>query len=353
MTNRHDFSINRREFVGGVAAIGAALAAPQRAVAANDRLVFANYGGSWEAAVRKAWIEPFTKQTGIQVVSASGNTLGRLQAMVESGKVEWDLVEGTPELARLGAQRGLLEPLDYKVIDRTELIKRPEFFADHTVPEVIFSRLFIYNKKIGNDVPRDWSPLFDVARFPGKRTLWNKAEGGVLEIALLADGVPADKLYPLDLPRAFKKLDTIKEHILWFETVTQSEQFMMDGQAVMGVLADGRALNVKKNGAPVELVPEASILTWSVFVVPKGAPNKEAAMKFLGYIYTVPAQVAITLEYNYGPIMQKAMDQIPADRLSIISGGPATKGKGVFLNANWWGENLERATEQFQKWRIS
>lgn len=351
MADRTAFSLNKREFLTGMAAAGAAAMAPAAAWGADDRLVFANYGGSWEQAMRKAWMDPFTKETGIQVVSASGNTLGRMQAMVEAGKVEWDLVEGTPDLASVGIQKGLLEPLDFKVIDRSLMLDRPEFVSDYMVPGVILGRILVVNQKLG-PVPPEWPSLFDVARFPGKRAFWTKADSGLLEIALMADGVPADKLYPLDLPRAFKKLDTIKQDILWFETVTQSEQFMRDGQAVMGLLADGRAYNVKNSGGPVEILPEASILLWSVLVVPKGAPNKQAAMKFLSYIYTVKAQVAIAMEYNYGPIMQKAIEQLPPERVALISGGPSTKGKGVFLNSAWWNENLERVTEQFLNWRL-
>lgn len=344
-------ALNRRTMLAGMAALGATAAAPGVPRAANDRVVFANYGGSWEQAMKRAWFDPFTKESGIQIVGASGNALGRLQAMVESKRTEWDLVEGTPELARLGAERGLLEPLDFKVIDRSQAFNRPELFSDYSVPEVTFGRLLIYNKKLG-PIPRDWTAIFDVKKFPGKRALWNKAESGVLEIALLADGVPADKLYPLDVPRALKKLGEIRDHILWFETVTQSEQYMRDGQAVMGLLADGRAQNVIASGADVEIVPEATLMTWSVFVVPKGAPNKEAAMKFLAYIFTVKAQVAIATEYNYGPVIPKALEQLPPERLKVISGGPASGGKAVFLNADWWGANIQATTEKFQQWLL-
>lgn len=344
-------ALDRRTVLAGIAALGATAAGPGALRAANDRVVFANYGGSWEQAMKRAWFEPFTKESGIQIVGASGNALGRLQAMVESKRTEWDLVEGTPELARLGAERGLLEPLDFKVIDRSQAVNRPELFSNYSVPEVTFGRLLIYSKKLG-PIPRDWSAIFDVKKFPGKRALWNKAESGVLEIALLADGVPADKLYPLDVPRALKKLGEIRDHILWFETVTQSEQYMRDGQAVMGVLADGRAQNVIASGADVEIVPEAVLMTWSVFVVPKGAPNKEAAMKFLAYIFTVKAQVAIATEYNYGPVLPKALEQLPPERLKVISGGPSSLGKAVYLNADWWGANLQATTEKFQQWLL-
>lgn len=355
MTERRpcNLVLDRRTVLAGMSALGAAATLPHGAAhAANDRVVFANYGGSWEQAMKRAWFDPFTKETGIPVVGATGNNIGRLQAMVEAKRTEWDVVEGTPEMARLGIERGLLEPLDFKVIDRSQAFNRPELYTDYSVPEVTFGRILMYNRKLG-PITRDWTALFDVKKFPGKRALWNKAESGVLEVALIADGVPADKLYPLDVPRALKKLGEIRDHILWFETVTQSEQYMRDGQAVMGLIADGRAQNVIAAGADVEIVPEAVLLTWSVFVVPKGAPNKEAAMKLLGYIYTVKAQVAIATEYSYGPVMQKALDQLPPDRLKVISGGPDSKGKAVFLNAGWWGQNLQATTEKFQQWLIS
>src|SRR5690606_938896 len=112
------------------------------------------------------------------------------------------------------------------------------------VPEVIFGRILTYSTKLP-EKPTDWTAMWDTKKFPGKRALYNRVESGLLEMALLADGVPADKLYPLDVPRALKKLGQIRNDIIWYETVPQSEQLMRDGQASMGVLADGRALNVK------------------------------------------------------------------------------------------------------------
>jgi putative spermidine/putrescine transport system substrate-binding protein len=344
--------ISRRAFLKTSAAASAVIAAPAIVRAQqNQRIVYANWGGSWEQAMKKAWWEPFTKETGIQVVGATGNTLGRLQAMVDANKVEWDLVEGLPELAQVGAEKGLLEKIDFNIVDRSQIMQRPEFFQDYSIPEVIFGRILTYNTKLP-ERPKDWTALWDTKKFPGKRAIYNRVESGLLEIALLADGVAADQLYPIDVPRALKKLDQIRNDIIWYETVTQSEQLMRDGQASIGVLADGRALSVKNSGAPVDMVPEASILTWSVFVVPKGAPNKDAAMKFLAHVLKVESQVAVALAYNYGPVVPKAWELIPPERLQIISGGPATAGKAVFQNSQWWAQNLEKTTEQFQQWML-
>jgi len=342
----------RRAFlVTGAAATGAALLLPGAAQAANDRVIFANWGGSWEKAMRRAWADPFAKETSIQVVSASDNSLGRLQAMVQAGKVEWDVMEGLPELARVGAEKGLLEKLDFSVIDRSKMMQRPEFMNDYSIPEVIFGRVMIYDKRLPK-APTEWASFWDLKTFPGKRTFYNRVESGILEAALLADGVPADKLYPLDVNRAFKKLGEIRDNIIWYTSVTQSEQIMRDGQAVMGLLADGRALNVKNGGAPVELSMDVGLLTWSVFVVPKGAPNKDAAMRFLAFVLQERQQTAVAMEYNYGPIVPSAWKNIPKDRYNLISGGPDVEKTAVFLNADWWAANLQTTTEKFQQWLL-
>lgn len=346
------FSLTRRGFMSGAAAAGVTLAAPNILSAKSNRIVYANWGGSWEQAMRKAWWTPFTEETGIDIVSASNNTMGRLQAMVDSGRVEWDLMEGVPELSSVGEQLGLLEKIDPQIVDRSGIMPRPEFMSDYSIPQVLFGRILTYNTNLP-EAPSRWEDLWDLERFPGKRALYNRVESGNLEVALLADGVPPDELYPLDVPRALNKLSEIKDHIIWFETVTQSEQIMRDGQATVGLLADGRALNVKNSGAPVEVVPEATVLTWSVFVIPKGAPNPEGAMKFLSYVLEEQAQVAIAMAYTYGPVVPSAWDQLPPERAMINSGGPNAAETAVFQSSEWWSKNMESAAEQFQQWMLS
>jgi putative spermidine/putrescine transport system substrate-binding protein len=337
--------------LGGGVALAAGLTAPAIVRAQARKIVYATWGGSWEAAMKKAWFVPFTQATGIEVQTVSGNTYGKLQAMVEAKRTEWDVMEGLPELGRVGAQKGLLEPIDFGKIDRKSFLDRPGLVTDYVVPQQLFGRLLVYSTKLPK-APTSWADLFDAKTFPGKRALYNRPEGGPLEAALLADGVPADKLYPLDVDRALKKLTTIRDQILFYETPGQAEQFLSDGQATMSLLADGRALNIKNAGAAVEIEPRASLLTWSVLAVPKGAPSKDAAMEFLAYATSVKGQVAISMEYTYGPVVPKAWEQIPPERAKILSGGPSTQGQAVYQNATWWGENLEKVNEKFQAWKL-
>jgi putative spermidine/putrescine transport system substrate-binding protein len=342
----------RRRFLSGTATAAVALAMPSILRAADRELVYSTWGGSWETAIREAWFVPFEKETGIKVTTASGNTYGRIQAMVEAGSTEWDVVEVLPDFQWLGAERGLLEPIDFSVIDRSAIMDAPGLVTDYSVPQVLFGRVMVYNTQAFDETPTSWSDFWDLERFPGMRTFQSRATGGIMEAALLADGVAPDKLYPLDIERALAKMDEIRDNILFYETNAQGEQYLSDGQAVLGLIPDGRALNIKDNGAPVEIQYDASLMTWSAMVVPKGAPNKDAAMQFLAYALTPEAQAAVAMAYTYGPVVPQAFDLIPEERARILSGGPQMRDQAILMDEAWWGENVEIATELLTAWML-
>ena len=351
--------ISRRKFLSTTAAVGvgAALGMPaiRRAHAqGSGKVIFATWGGSWEAAIKKAWFEPFTKATGIEVVTAQDNNYGKFQSMVESGSVEWDVVETNPDFQYIGAERNLLEALDFGMIDKSKIMSEEGFVTDYSVPQVLWSRLLTYNTKaLGDKVPQDYTAVFnDLAGFPGKRSLAAEPNAGHFEAALLADGVAPDKLYPLDVDRALKKFTEIKEQILFFETNAQAQQYISDGQATLSIMPDGRAQAAVKDGSPVGLQYNQSFMTWSSMVVPKGAPNKENAMKFLAYTMTPEAQAAIANEYTYGPVVPDAFKLISPERANILSGGPQQQGKFIWANEAWWAKNLEDVTERLTEWRL-
>ncbi len=356
MTERSRRALSRRQALAAALAATAALAAPAiRARADAKKLVFATWGGSWEKAMRHAWFDPFTKKTGIEVATAGGNTYGKFRAMVEAGNVEWDVVEVNPDFQWIGAKANLLEKLDFKTIDTGKVMKGANLVTDYSVPEVLWSRVRFHNTKAfaGDAYPKDWVEAWDAKRFPGKRTFASKANSGTLEAALIADGVPMDKLYPLDVERALKSLSRIRDSIVWGETNAQLEQFMTDGQAVTGLVPDGRALSVIEHGAPVVIDYGQSMMTWSTMVVPRGAPNREAAMRFLDYALSPEAQAAIALDYTYGPVTPDAYKLLPPERAKILSGGPQQAGKYFLADEKWWGENLAAVTEKLNAWRLA
>jgi putative spermidine/putrescine transport system substrate-binding protein len=206
------------------------LSVTSQVLMAAESVNFVSWGGSTQDAQKQAWADPFSKASGITVVQDGPTDYGKLKAMVESGNVQWDVVDVEADFALRAASEGLLEPLDFKVIERDKI--DPRFVSDHGVGSFFFSFVLGYNEgKLGASKPQDWSALFDTKTYPGKRALYKWPSPGVLELALLADGVATDKLYPLDLDRAFKKLDTIKKDIVWWGGGAQSQQLLASGDS--------------------------------------------------------------------------------------------------------------------------
>lgn len=341
----------------GAGAIGA-LAAPMmmRGAGAQSReVVYATWGGSWEEAMRKAWFDPFAERTGIKVRTIAGPDYGKIRAMVRAGKTEWDVVEVNPDFQWIGAREGLLEKLDFRVIPTDHLTKGENLLTEYSMPEAFWSRVIVYNtKKFSKENhPTNFVEFWDLKRFAGKRVMYAKPNGGSLEAALLADGVPADKLYPLDIDRALKSLGRIKDNILWYDTNAQAMQHLQDEQGVLGLVADGRAKFIIEKGAPVAIEYNQSQLTWTSYVVAKGAPNKENAMKLIASMTSLEGQKAIGMVYTYGLVAPKAYDLLPPERAAALTNGPQQQGKTILMNEKWWGENLEKAQEKMSAWRLS
>ena len=343
-------NLTRRGILAGGAA--AALAAPRILRAAEQQIVYASWGGSWQTALRKAWFDPFTAKTGIGITVVGGNDYGRIEAMVRSGHTEWDVVEVLPDFQWIGPARGLVERIDWTPEERASITDAPNLATEYSVPQVLFSRVMTHSTTKLPAAPTGWADFFDLKRFPGTRTFSGKANGGALETALLADGVAPDKLYPLDISRAFAKLGTIRDSIQFYQTNAQAEQYMSDGQATMGLIPDGRALAARDAGAKIAIVFPVSLISWSSMVIPKGAPHAALAQQFLAYTLTPEAQAAIAMAYTYGPVVPAAYSRIPQDRAAILSGGPASKGVGVLTDEGWWGQNLASVSEKMNTWML-
>jgi putative spermidine/putrescine transport system substrate-binding protein len=354
MTMSESGTVTRRQFLRTTTLAGAlAAAAPLAAYASSGRVVYATWGGSWEEALRKAWLDPFTRKAGIDTVTVTGPDYGKIRAMVKAGKTEWDVAEVLPDFPIVGGREGLLEPIDWSIIKRSN-IGSPEMATDVSVPQMIWARVLVYNTKkfSAANHPRNWAEAWDVKRFPGKRAFNTNPNGSTLEAALLADGMPPDKLYPLDVDRALRSLGRIRDHIIWYDTGAKQVQYWKDEQAVLGVGWDGRVIVAKEQGAPVDIEYNQSFLDWSSMVIPKGAPNKDRAMQFLAFALTAEAQAAASNAMPYGPVNPEAFKLISAARASILSGGPQMQGKSIVVNEAWWADNTERVQEKLQAWRV-
>lgn len=321
------------------------------AALAAESVNFVSWGGSTQDAQKQAWANPFSKSSGITVVQDGPTDYGKLKAMVESGNVQWDVVDVEADFALRAASEGLLEPLDFNVIKKDRI--DPRFVSEHGAGSFFFSFVLGYNESktgTGAKAPQDWAALFDTKTYPGKRALYKWPSPGVLELALLADGVAADKLYPLDLDRAFKKLDSIKKEIVWWGGGAQSQQLLASGEVSMGQFWNGRVFAVQQDGAPVGVSWKQNLVMADFLVVPKGAKNKDAAMKFIANATDAKGQADFANLSAYAPVNLDSVQRLDS---TLAPNMPTAHAKDqITLDFAYWAKNGPDIATRWNEWLV-
>ncbi len=319
------------------------------AASAADTINVASWGGSYQDAQREAFFKPAEKALGITIKEDTTNGLDDVRLQVQGNAVKWDLAQlGADDCAR-GAKEGLFEKLDYKTIDASGI--DPKLVDDDWVGITYTSVVLIYNKKVfGDNGPKTWADFWDTKKFPGRRALSSSMVTETLSVAALADGVPIDKIYPMDIDRALKSVDKIKDKIdVWWTSGAQAMQLVKDGEVDMASIWNGRASTLLAGGAPVAFSYDQGVLVADCMVIPKGAKNKEAAMKALAFFLTPAIQANMPLQIANGPANKKAFDinKIPAEKIATINSSPENAKKQALEDPQFWADHLVEATEKF------
>ena len=178
--------------------------------------------------------------------------------------------------------------------------------------------------------------FFDLKKVPGKRMV-RKDNTAMIEMALLADGVPMDKIYPLDVDRAMKKFATIKDSLLVWETGAQSQSLLRDGEAVMGWLWNTRAQLLKSEaGTKINYTFDGGLLQPGLWVVPKGNPGGKQAMVAIASMQAPAGQVELLGILSNGPANPAAATLVPPALLPIDPSSPENAAKQVKISADWY-----------------
>ncbi|MEV6594845.1 ABC transporter substrate-binding protein [Streptomyces acidicola] len=316
--------------------------------ASGTSLTFVSYGSAFQDNQRKAWQEPYTKQTGVTFRNDGPSDPAKLKAMVEAGSPSWDVVG-------LGANHTslycgtYLQKLDLSQIDTSKYPKGT--VGPCGVPAYIYGLHFMYNTKAyKKNVPTTIADFFDTKKFPGKRILPPEVSIGIMEDALLADGVPADKLYPLDVDRALRKLTSIKKDSTFATTYGQMQQAMVDDQADMALVVTARAYSSLKAGATFAPVWDKTILTWDDLVIPKGIKNKDQAMKFIAFTAKAAQSAKFTELANVVPANGDAKPTLNAQQSGLNPMSPEHKAGTVISDMDWWSKNYDAVQKKYTAW---
>ncbi|WP_432826503.1 ABC transporter substrate-binding protein [Dactylosporangium sp. CA-092794] len=353
---------SRRQLLRAAVGIGAGVGAGRLLTACgaggssksgSGQVVVRTAGGSYEEGWRKACFEPFEKDTGIKIVTAS-DPVEKITAAAKAGNVQIDVLQlgvRQLELLRVGEA---VQKLDYSRFQRTDP-KDIRLVEDYYIGTIAWASVIAYNtKSFADKTPKTWADVWNVGAFPGKRTFSDSSSGLIeLEAPLLADGVPIDQLYPLDLDRAFRKMAEIKPNVAkFYGSGDEQVQLYRAGTAVLGMGWNGRIQVLKDGGSPMEIEWNQNLQSTDGLGITKGAPNLDNAYKLVDYSLQ-PAVLAKLAEYTgYSPLCDKSYPLIPQAVLDKLPATPERAKLGVVRNVEWWVKNQAEVDKRWLEFLV-
>ncbi len=327
-----------------------------------------SWGGAYTKSQVEAYHKPFTEEMGIAVNSVDAdNPATPIKAQVEAGNVTVDVADVEYSDAVRLCDEGLLVELDHSMLpaapDGTPAAE--DFIegalTDCAVANIVWSTVMAYNTENNENAPDSIDDFFNLADFPGKRGLRKNAKAN-LEMALMADGVPADEVYAMletdeGVDKAFAKLDTIKDEVVWWEAGAQPPQLLADGEVVMSTAYNGRIFNAAVGeGQPFEIVWDGQILDFDLFVIPQGAPNMEEAKKFIAFATDTQRLADQASWISYGPARQSSGELVGlySDGKTEMAPHMPTAAENLenalVNNFEFWADRDTELNERFNAW---
>lgn len=336
-------------------ALGASFLIALPAAGFSQDLTVVDYGGAFQEAMKKVYYDPFVAEKGanLKVESWDGG-LGVLRSRAAAADPGWDIVDVETADIILGCEEGLFEPLDYSRIAPQDTFI-PGAVKECGVAVLLYNEGIAYDKDKLANPPTGWADFFDTKKFPGKRAL-RLTPIVSLPGALIADGVPPTEVYDVlateeGIDRAFAKLDTIKDDLIFWKAGAQPPQLLASGEVVMTTSYNGRidAAN-RDDNRNFGFVWNESMQTFDYWAIMAGSPRKDAAYEFLNFFNRPEVQAKFPDAIAYGVVQTAASPMINPDRLADIPSNPAHIAVSVPPNDEFWPEHIDRLTERMQTW---
>lgn len=342
----------RRRFIGALAGTLLAGCSPQ----AEKRLVVRTPGGSRDDILRDVLYEPFRKDTGIEIVPVAANT-SKMLAMAKVGSSEIDVVDDSTDVLTALAQVNALEPIPYgnfkyaNPADFDAPLRAKFYVASALSATVLGYDTTLYSH---HNAPKSWTEFWDVNAFPGPRSLGNMAEnGGDLELALLADGVPTDKLYPLDLDRAFKSLSRIRPMIVKFwESGAMATQMLVDREVALASIWSTRLAIAAAKGAALAAEWNQCRVEVQAYGMFRNSRNIAAAVRFMDYATSADVQKKTVQRTFDVPANKKAYPAMAKSLIDPATGTPFTASQGFMMDVDYWVRHRKDAENYWSEWIV-
>ncbi|MEO1774179.1 MAG: extracellular solute-binding protein [Pseudomonadota bacterium] len=341
----------------------------------GDSMTIVSWGGAYSASQQNAYHTPYSDATGVEIINdeSSAEAVAKLRAMNEAGNVTWDVVDVVASDAIRLCDEGLAREMDFD----EELAAAPDgtsasddfgdlIVSDCFIPQIVYSTTFGYRTDVAEwngATPDDICDVFDLATFPGKRSL-EKRPINNMEWALLCDGVDKADVYDVleteeGVAKALAKLDTIKDDTIWWSAGAETPQRLADGEVVIGSTYNGRLFAlIEEQDQPVAMLWDAQVFDLDGWIIPTGL-SEERLNRALHYVRfaTDTQRLADQAKWiSYGParassapLVGKHAD-LGIDMAQHMPTDPENSKNTFLYNYEWWADNRDDLDAKFQAW---
>jgi putative spermidine/putrescine transport system substrate-binding protein len=334
-----------------------------------ENLTVVSWGDAYQQAQTVAFFHPFVDRTGINLDGAIyGGGLAEIRTQVEAGAVDWDVVDFDLAEAALACRKGLLESIDPASLppgaDGTPA--NDDFVAGAIGPcwvgTLVYSQVVMVAPGVFAEAPQAAADFFDVARFPGMRALRDGGPEFNLPFALLADGVAAVEVYRLleteeGITRAFAKLDSISESILWWRRPNEAVDLITSGQAVMTTALNGRAFDAARADSAIGIIWDGQLYSLDVFGIPRGTPQLERAREFIAFATMTEPLAGMASRVPYGAARASAAATVGPNPMTgeevrpLLPTSPENFGNALLNDPDWWADHGAPLRARWDTWR--
>lgn len=336
---------------------------------ADERLTIVSWGGSYAKAWEEGYFVSFEEETGVEIlVEDYHGGLAQVRAQVNSDNVKWDIVDVSLQDNITGCDEGLFLPLDDLELHlglngeaaRDDFLENA--LTECGIATVIGAGVVAFNTLVyEDDPPSTIDDFFDLEKYPGKRGMRRTGEVN-LEWALLADGVPVNELYDVlstddGVDRAFRKLDSIKNSIIFWESGARPPQLLADQEVVMTSAYNGRIFNAQvMEQQPFAIVWDGHARDFAYWVIVNGAPNTKRAKEFIVESTRSQSLASISNRISYAPARRSATSLVRRHVSAGIDMNPhmptaeGNSDRFFNINAEWWSEHRDELENRFSAW---
>jgi len=236
--------------------------------------------------------------------------------------------------------------------------------SDCYIPQIVYSTTVGYRTDlVGDTPPTEICALFDTEAYPGKRSL-EKRPINNLEWALYCDGVAKEDLYDVleteeGQDRAFAKLDTIKDDVIWWSAGADTPQLLADGEVVMGSTYNGRLFSlIEEQDQPVEMLWDMQVFDLDGWIIPAGLPeDRLARVKDFVRFATDTQRLADQAKWiSYGPARASSAPLVSThadlgiEMAPHMPTDPDNAANTLLYNYEWWADYRDDLDAKFQAW---